>query len=253
MQCDVLTLFPDSIRAVTSESIVKRAQDKGLLTLTIHNIRDYADGPHYNADDTPYGGGEGMVMKAEPIFRVIDAIQCTSQHLRVILPSPQGIPFTQRHAERFSRESQRVVFICGHYEGIDERVRTKLSAEEISIGDYVLTGGELAAMVMIDASVRLIPGVLGDPDSAIHDSFTESLLDYPHYTRPHEIRGLAIPEVLSSGNHEAVRRWRRKEALRNTLVKRPDLLNQQSFIEEDQRLLDEIVAEKPSITDTYTS
>ena len=253
MQCDVLTLFPDSIRAVTSESIVKRAQEKRLLELTIHHIRDYADGPHYNADDTPYGGGEGMVMKAEPIFRVIDAIQETSEDLRIILPSPQGIPFTQRHAERLSRETQRIVFICGHYEGIDERVRTKLSAEEISIGDYVLTGGELAAMVMIDAAVRLIPGVLGDPYSAVHDSFTDSLLDYPHYTRPNEIRGLTIPEVLTSGNHEAVRRWRRKEALRNTLMKRPDLINQESLDTEDQRLLDEIVAENPSTTETHTS
>ncbi len=246
MQCDVLTLFPDCIQAVTSQSIIKRAQEKGLLDLRIHNIRDYTDAPHYNADDSPYGGGEGMVMKAEPIFRVIDAIKEYTQDLRIILPSPQGIPFNQRQAEALSQESRRVVFICGHYEGIDERVRTQLLAEEISIGDYVLTGGELPAMVMIDAATRLIPGVLGDPLSALHDSFASSLLDYPHYTRPSEIRGLTIPEVLSSGNHEAIRRWRRKESLRSTLSKRPDLLHDQTLTDEDQRLLNEIFKEQPS-------
>ncbi|MGB0909229.1 MAG: tRNA (guanosine(37)-N1)-methyltransferase TrmD [Nitrospirales bacterium] len=250
MQCDVLTLFPDSIRAVSSHSIVKRAQEKGLLQLGIHNIRDYADAPHYNADDTPYGGGEGMVMKAEPIFRTIDALRESSDELRFILPSPQGIPFSQQLAESFSHETRRFVFICGHYEGIDERVRTMLPAEEISIGDYVLTGGELAAMVMIDAAVRLIPGVLGDPLSAQHDSFTDSLLDYPHYTRPSEIRGKAIPEVLLSGNHEAIRRWRRKESLRGTLLKRPDLLDHQMLANEDQQLLNEIVQEVPSVTNS---
>ncbi|WP_447969072.1 tRNA (guanosine(37)-N1)-methyltransferase TrmD [Nitrospira sp. M1] len=248
MQCDVLTLFPESIRAVTSQSMVKRAQEKGLLHLAVHNIRDYADGPHFNADDTPYGGGEGMVMKAEPIFRVIDALRNDTQDLRIILPSPQGIPFTQAQAQALSCESRRLVFICGHYEGIDERVRSTLLAEEISVGDYVLTGGELPAMVMIDAAVRLIPGVLGDPLSAQHDSFVDSLLDYPHYTRPSEVRGSAVPDILSSGNHEAVRRWRRKEALRNTLVKRPDLLTQHTLSEEDQLLLDEILREHPHVT-----
>ncbi|GJL50607.1 tRNA (guanosine(37)-N1)-methyltransferase TrmD [Candidatus Nitrospira salsa] len=248
MQCDVLTLFPASIQAVTSQSIVKRAQEKGLLHLKIHNIRDYADGPHFNADDTPYGGGEGMVMKAEPIFRAIDVLRKDHQDLRIILPSPQGISFTQGHAQALSNESRRLVFICGHYEGIDERVRSTLFAEEISVGDYVLTGGELPAMVMIDAAVRLIPGVLGDPLSAQHDSFMDSLLDYPHYTRPNKVRGAAVPEILSSGNHEAIRLWRRKEALRNTLVKRPDLLNQQTLSEKDQLLLDEILHEQSHAT-----
>ena len=229
-----------------------KRESKGLLHLNIHNIRDYTDAPHYNADDTPYGGGEGMVMKAEPIFRAIDALCKETKDLRIILPSPQGIPFCQHQAETFSRESRRLVFICGHYEGIDERVRTKLLAEEISIGDYVLTGGELPAMVMIDAAVRLIPGVLGDPLSAQHDSFADSLLDYPHYTRPNEIRGSTVPEVLSSGNHEAVRRWRRKEALRNTLLKRPDLLDDQALVDEDQRLLDEILEERPSFSRSRT-
>ncbi len=246
MQCDVLTLFPDSIQSVTSQSIVKRAQEKGLLHLAIHNIRDYADAPHYNADDTPYGGGEGMVMKAEPIFRAIDHIREQSDNLRIILPSPQGIPFSHQQAEALSCESRRVIFICGHYEGIDERVRTQLLAEELSIGDYVLTGGELPAMVMIDAAVRLIPGVLGDPLSAQHDSFAGSLLDYPHYTRPSEIRGAAIPQVLASGNHEAIRRWRRKESLRSTLLKRPDLLSHQTLSHEDQTFLNEILEEQPS-------
>ena len=184
-----------------------------------------------------------MVMKAEPIFRAIDAIRQETQDFRVILPSPQGIPFTQRQAEALSQETRRLVFICGHYEGIDERIRTGLAAEEISIGDYVLTGGELPALVMIDAAIRLIPGVLGDPRSAQHDSFAESLLDYPHYTRPNEIRGTYVPDILLSGNHEAIRRWRRKEALRNTLLKRPDLLNHGTLVEEDQHLLDEIVQE----------
>jgi len=230
--------------------MLKRAQDKGLLEVRVHNLRDYTEGRHLVADDTPYGGGAGMVMKAEPVFGAVEALRRqygeskAGTSLRLLLPSPQGRPFTQRLAEEFRDERRRLVFVCGHYEGIDERVRIGLEPEEISIGDYVLTGGELPALVMIDAAVRLIPGVLGDPESAERDSFAESLLDYPHYTRPAELRGLPVPEVLLSGNHEAIRLWRRKEALRSTYRKRPDLLRDRSLPDEDRRLLEEIVSEE---------
>ena len=246
MQCEVLTLFPEVISGVASHSILKRAQEMGHLRLRIHNIRDYTFDPHRVADDIPYGGGGGMVMKAEPIFQALDALREEGGNFRILLPSPQGIPFTQSLAEELSRESQSLVFICGHYEGIDDRVRSGLAAEEVSIGDFVLTGGELAALVIIDAAVRLIPGVLGDPQSALQDSFANFRLDYPHFTRPAAVRGLTVPDILLSGNHEAIRRWRRKEALRNTLRKRPDLLENQILPDEDQRLIHEILEESPS-------
>ena len=246
MQCEVLTLFPQIISGVASQSILKRAQEMGHLRLGIHNIRDYTTDPHRVADDVPYGGGGGMVMKAEPIFEAIDDLRQAGGNFRFVLPSPQGTPFTQLLAEEFSREPQTLVFICGHYEGIDERVRSGLAAEEISIGDYVLTGGELATLVIIDSAVRLIPGVLGDPQSAQQDSFVDALLDYPHFTRPSDVRGLGVPDILLSGNHQAIKRWRRKEALRNTLVKRPDLLEDRHLPDEDQRLIHEILEESPS-------
>jgi len=250
LYCDIITLFPDLVQPVLGQSMLKRAQEKGLLETRVHNLRDYTEGRHLVADDTPYGGGAGMVMKAEPVFRAVEALRRqygeseAGTSLRLLLPSPQGRPFTQRLAEEFRDERRRLVFVCGHYEGIDERVRLGLAPEEISIGDYVLTGGELPALVMIDAAVRLIPGVLGDPESAERDSFAESLLDYPHYTRPAELRGLAVPEVLLSGNHEAIRLWRRKEALRSTYRKRPDLLRDRSLSDEDRRLLEVIVDEE---------
>ncbi len=250
LRCDVITLFPDLVRPVLEQSMLKRAQDKGLLETRVHNLRDFTEGRHLVADDTPYGGGAGMVMKAEPVFRAVEALRrqynesTAGTALRLLLPSPQGRPFTQRLAEEFRDERRRLVFVCGHYEGIDERVRLGLEPEEISIGDYVLTGGELPALVMIDAAVRLIPGVLGDPESAERDSFAEPLLDYPHYTRPAELRGLPVPDVLLSGNHEAIRLWRRREALRSTYRKRPDLLRDRSLSEEDRRLLEEIVNEE---------
>ena len=250
LRCDVITLFPDLIQSVLGQSMLKRAQDKNLLEACVHNLRDYTEGRHLVADDTPYGGGAGMVMKAEPVFQAVEALRRqygeprAGEALRLLLPSPQGRPFTQRLAEEFRDESRRLVFVCGHYEGIDERVRLGLEPEEISIGDYVLTGGELPALVMIDAAVRLIPGVLGDPESAERESFAESLLDHPHYTRPAELRGLPVPEVLLSGNHEAIRLWRRKEALRSTYRKRPDLLRDRSLTDEDRRLLDVIVHEE---------
>ena len=243
MRCDVLTLFPGLIDGVATQSILKRAQESGLVQIRVHNIRDYIDGRHRIADDASYGGGSGMVMKAEPIFRAIDALRTEQQELRLLFPSPQGLPFSHQLAIDFSRESKRLVFICGHYEGIDERVLTRLEPEEISIGDYVLTGGELPAMVMIDAAARLIPGVVGDPASVEQDSFAKALLDYPHYTRPEGVRGYGVPEVLLSGNHAAIRLWRRKEALRNTYWKRPDVLRDKSLTEEDRQLLTEISQE----------
>jgi tRNA (guanine37-N1)-methyltransferase len=247
MRCDVITLFPDLVQGVLTQSMLKRAQDKALLQVRVRNLRDYTLDRHHMADDAPYGGGPGMVMKAEPIFRAVQAARDEEPQdgygIRLILPSPQGRPFSHALAEELSREQRRLVFLCGHYEGMDERVKLGLGPEEISVGDYVLTGGELPALVMIDAAIRLVPGVLGDPESALHDSFIEPLLDYPQYTRPAEVRGLTVPEVLLSGDHEAVRRWRRKEALRNTYLTRPDLLQRQGMGEEDQRLLDEIVSE----------
>lgn len=249
MRCEVLTLFPEMLRPVLGQSILKRAQEKGLLHVRLRNLRDYTQDRHRTADDSPYGGGAGMVMKAEPIFRAVEAMRGDYQEpaagpaLRLLLPSPQGRPFTQGVAENFREERRVLVFICGHYEGIDERVRLGLQPEEVSIGDYVLTGGELPALVMIDAAVRLIPGVLGDPASAQRDSFADSLLDFPQYTRPPDVHGLIVPDVLLSGNHESVRVWRRKEALRNTYLKRPDLLRDHVRGDEDRRLLEEIVRE----------
>ncbi len=243
MRCEVLTLFPDLIAGLVSQSILKRAQDKGLVEIRIHNIRDFIEDRHRVADDVPYGGGCGMVMKAEPIFRALDALKTEGHELRLILPSPQGIRFSQKLAQDFSRESRRLVWLCGHYEGVDERVHTLLQPEEISIGDYVLTGGELPALVMIDAAARLVPGVLGDPTSANEDSFSGSLLDFPHYTRPVGVRGLQVPDILLSGHHEAIRVWRRKEALRNTYLKRPDLLQLETLTEEDKQLLVDITQE----------
>ena len=226
--------------------MVKRAQEKELLSIKIYNLRDYTHDVHRTADDTPYGGGGGMVMKAEPILQAITDLFQDTQSVRLLMPSPQGRRFTHQVALELSRETRPLVFICGHYEGIDERVRTLLPIEEISIGDYVLTGGELPTLVMIDAAMRLIPGVLGDPDSAQQDSFVESLLDFPHYTRPAEIHGRGVPEVLLSGDHEAIRRWRRKESLRQTLMKRPDLLEYHNPNEEDLELLKEIEQEHAS-------
>ncbi len=247
MRCDVITLFPEMIAPVVGSSILKRAQEKGLLDVQIHNLRDYTLDKHKVADDVPYGGGAGMVMKAEPVLRAVEEIQAgheqKGEKIRLLLPSPKGKPFTQAYARELAQEPRPLVMLCGHYEGIDERVRLALQPEEISVGDYVLTGGELAALILIDASARLIPGVLGDPESIVEESFSESLLEYPHYTRPAEVRGMAVPEVLLSGHHEAIRLWRRKEALRATYQRRPDLLSHRNFSREDRQLLDEIIRE----------
>jgi tRNA (guanine37-N1)-methyltransferase len=247
MKCEILTLFPDLVAPVLTQSILKRAQEKGLLEVRVRNLRDYTQDRHRTADDVPYGGGAGMVMKAEPIFLAVDGLRQEYGEtepggtLRLIMPSPQGRPFTQETAKSLSEESRRVVFICGHYEGIDERVRLGLRPEEISIGDYVLTGGELPALVMVDAAARLIPGVLGDAQSICEESFADALLEYPQYTRPVTYGELRVPEVLLSGHHEEIRRWRRREALRNTYLKRPDLLRDRQLSAEDKELLKEIV------------
>ena len=240
MRCDILTLFPKMVSSVLEESILKRAQEKGLLDVRIINIRDYTTDKHKMADDYPYGGGAGMVMKPEPIFNAVDAIKNDYPELRIITASPQGITFNHNKAVELSREERRLVFICGHYEGIDERVRLGLGAEEISIGDYILTGGELPAMVIIDAAVRLVPGVLGDEDSARHDSFADFIFDYPQYTRPPDYKGMNVPEVLLSGNHEEIRKWRRTQAIKNTYCKRPDLLEKMKLTDEDKKILNEV-------------
>ncbi|GBE06749.1 tRNA (guanine-N(1)-)-methyltransferase [bacterium BMS3Abin10] len=242
MKCDVLTLFPDIITAYLKESILKRAQKKKLLEVKTYNIRDFEPGKHKSVDDYPFGGGAGMVIKPEPLFKAIDFIKKDGEPRKIILLSPQGKPFDQSVAEEFSREKKRLVFICGRYEGIDERVRAVLVDEEVSIGDYVMTGGELAALVIIDASVRLIKGALGDERSAEEDSFSRGLLDYPHYTRPREFRGFSVPDVLLSGNHKEILRWRRKEALRKTLEKRPDLIEKIHLTDEDKEIIAEIKA-----------
>ncbi|HDZ62026.1 MAG TPA: tRNA (guanosine(37)-N1)-methyltransferase TrmD [Nitrospirae bacterium] len=239
MKCDVLTLFPEIINAYLNESILKRAQEKNLLEVKTYNFRDFEPGKHKSVDDAPYGGGPGMVIKPEPLFRAIDFIRQDGEQRRTILLSPQGRPFDQSVAEEFSKEEKRLVFICGRYEGIDERVRISLVDEEISAGDYVLTGGELAALVIIDASARLIKGAVGDERSVVEESFSWGLLDYPHYTRPREFRGLTVPEVLVSGNHKEIWRWRRKQALKKTIEKRPDLFDKITLSEIDKKLLEE--------------
>ncbi len=247
MRCDVITLFPEMVASVLGSSILKRAREKGLLEVRVHNLRDYTLDKHKVADDVPYGGGAGMVMKAEPILRAVERIreqyERDGERIRLLLPSPHGRPFTQAYAQNLAGDSRRLVMLCGHYEGIDERVRLALQPEEVSVGDYVLTGGELPVLTLIDAAARLVPGVLGDPESIVEESFTDALLEYPHYTRPAEVRGMTVPEVLLSGHHEAIRLWRRKEALRATYEKRPDLLKDRAFTVEDRQLLDDIIRE----------
>ncbi|HEY7531968.1 MAG TPA: tRNA (guanosine(37)-N1)-methyltransferase TrmD [Nitrospiraceae bacterium] len=247
MRCDVVTLFPEMITAVLDQSMLKRAQEKRLLEVRVRNLRDYTMDRHRVADDIPYGGGAGMVLKAEPILRAVETIKAeyeqTGRDIRLLCPSPQGRPFTQEYAKELAAEVRPLVILCGHYEGIDERAREVLQPEEVSVGDYVLTGGELAALVLIDAAARLVPGVLGDPMSLVEESFADSLLEYPHYTRPATVRGLSVPEVLLSGHHEAIRVWRRKEALRATWRKRPDLLKDRVLSREDRQLLDELMRE----------
>ena len=225
MRIDIITIFPKMFEPVLGESIIKRAQAKGKVKIYLHNLRDYTLDKHKKTDDRPFGGGSGMVMNAEPIFRAVEKIksQITNHKSQVILLSPQGERLTQKVAKRLSKH-KHLIFICGHYEGVDERVRVYLADEEISIGDYVLTGGELPAMVLTDALVRLIPGVLGDKKSLIFESFEDNLLEYPHYTRPADLRGMIVPAVLLSGDHKKIEIWRRKESIKRTKLRRPELL-----------------------------
>ena len=238
MRCDMLTLFPEMIRSVIGASILARAQEQGRLDVRVVNLRDYTDDRHRTADDAPYGGGVGMVLKLEPIARAIDALTADGEPRRWIVTSPRGRRFSHETAGEWSRDSRRLVFLCGHYEGIDDRIGAIAPWEEASIGDYVLTGGELAALVMLDATVRLVPGVLGDPSSAVEESFVDSLLEYPQYTRPAEFRGLRVPDVLLSGHHAAIKAWRREQALRETRRRRPDLLERAAVSEDERRRLD---------------
>ncbi|MCL5062220.1 MAG: tRNA (guanosine(37)-N1)-methyltransferase TrmD [Nitrospiraceae bacterium] len=245
---DIITIFPEIFHAYLGESILKRALQKELFDVKVYNLRDFTTDKHRTVDDYPYGGGPGMVMKIEPIYNAVKAIKSADyknglERLTVML-SPQGEAYSQEMAEGLSeylaRENRRMLFICGRYEGIDERVRESLVDEEISIGDYVLTGGELAALVIIDSIARLMPGVLGDEESAREESFTWGILDYPHYTRPPEFMGMKVPDVLLSGNHKEIWKWRRREAIKRTLQRRPDLLKRAELSEEDKEILEDI-------------
>lgn len=240
MLIDVITIFPEMVAVPLQQSILKRAADKGLLEVRVHNLRDFTQDKHQTVDDYPYGGGAGMLMKPEPIFRAVNSLK--QEKTKVILMCPQGEVFSQPKARELARD-EHLLFICGHYEGVDERVRDYLVDEEISIGDYVLTGGELPALVVIDSLSRMIPGVVKEIDSVIQDSFYNGLLDYPQYTRPAEFSGYKVPEVLLSGHHENIALWRRKEALRRTFLKRPDLLAKKELSKEEIRLCQEIKKE----------
>lgn len=238
LQIDILSIFPEMFDCVFDASIIKRAREKGLVQINTHNLRDWTTDKHKTTDDTPYGGGGGMVMKPEPIFAAVEAIKGEAE-MPVILLTPQGRLFTQAVAEELARHD-RLLFICGRYEGVDERVREHLATDEISIGDYVLSGGELAAMVITDAVVRLLPGALGYEHAAAEDSHATGLLEGPHYTRPPEFRGWAIPEILTSGHHAKVAEWRRRQALKRTLERRPELLAGAPLSEQDRKWLREM-------------
>ncbi|HPL82754.1 MAG TPA: tRNA (guanosine(37)-N1)-methyltransferase TrmD [Candidatus Omnitrophota bacterium] len=225
MRVDILTIFPRMFDPVLNESIIKRARLKGKVKFYIHDLRDYTSDKHRKVDDRPFGGGSGMVMRVEPIFNCIQAIKRKAKNAKVILFTPQGRRLDQGRVKKLSK-LKHLILICGHYEGVDERVRSKFADEEISIGDYVLTGGELPAMVLIDAIIRLIPGVLGDKNSLNFESFEGNLLEYPHYTRPAIFRKMDVPEVLLSGDHHKIEAWRRAQALKRTKERRPDLLKQ---------------------------
>lgn len=257
MRFDILTLFPEMFAGVFDETIIARARELSYVEIMLHNIRDYAPGKHRVTDDTPYGGGGGMVMKPEPIFNAVEAILGITvpdegyQTLRrqgyppIILLTPQGRVLKQTVARELAAAHERLLLICGRYEGVDERVRQYLATDELSIGDYVLSGGEIAAMVVVDVLTRLIPGVLGDPEATAKDSHSEGLLEYPHYTRPAEFRGHPIPDILLSGHHAKLQEWRRQQSLLRTLARRPDLLAAAELSEADRKFLASL-AQTPS-------
>jgi tRNA (guanine37-N1)-methyltransferase len=236
---DIVTIFPAMVESALGAGVVGRAIERRLLEVAIHDLRDFTTDRHRSVDDVPYGGGPGMVMKPEPIFRALDAISARRDApLTVLLMSPQGTRFTQRDAERIGSRPH-VVLLCGRYEGVDERVRSRVD-EEVSIGDYVLSGGELPALVVLDAIARCVPGVVGDDQSVAEDSFSRGLLDFPHYTRPAAVGDLRVPDVLLSGNHQEIRRWRKQESVERTLERRPDLLEHATLDEEEREILEKI-------------
>lgn len=244
MKFDIVTIFPRMVQAGLAEGVVSRGIEQRLLDIQVHDLREYTSDRHRSVDDIPYGGGPGMVMKPEPLIAAVAQIAATrGTPGAVVLLSPQGRRFSQAGAERL-RTLGHVVLLCGRYEGIDERVRALVGAEEISIGDYVLSGGELPALVVVDAVSRLVPGVVGDEQSVEADSFSRGLLDYPHYTRPAEFAGMKVPDVLLSGHHAQVRRWRKKAALAATLERRPELLERVALDDEERTLLNEILKER---------
>lgn len=241
MNIQVLSLFPPMFDGVFQHSIMKKAQDKGAVSLGVVDIREFADNKR-QVDDYPFGGGAGMVLKPEPVFNAVESIT-KGKKPRVILMCPQGERFTQKKAEELAREEE-LVFICGHYEGYDERIREHLVTDEISIGDFVLTGGELAAMTVIDSVVRLLPGVLGNSDSPVRDSFSTGLLEHPHYTRPANFRDMTVPAVLTSGNHAKIEEWREEQGIKRTLERRPDLFEHVELTAQQKSVLARLKAEK---------
>ncbi|MGE5249483.1 MAG: tRNA (guanosine(37)-N1)-methyltransferase TrmD [Bacteroidota bacterium] len=243
MQFEVFTLLPEVFPPYLETSILKRARQKGLIDVRVHNIRDYTHDRHHTTDDTPYGGGGGMVMKPQPVFEAVESILAGGIPCPIIMLTPQGRLFDQRVAQELAAH-ERLALICGRYEGIDERIREHLITDEISIGDYVLTGGELPALIVVDAVARLLPGVLGDPEGAADDSHASGLLEYPHYTRPPEFRGWAVPEVLLSGDHARIEKWRREQSLLRTFRRRPDLLEKAVLSEADRKLLEAMQREE---------
>jgi tRNA (guanine37-N1)-methyltransferase len=244
MKFDIVTIFPRMVEAGLAEGVISRGVERGLLDIRVHDLRDYTSDRHRSVDDVPYGGGPGMVMKPEPVAKVVEAIRARrGDPDTVVLLSPQGRRFTQAEAARMSG-LRHVALLCGRYEGMDERIRTLVATEELSIGDYVLSGGELPALVIVDAISRLVPGVVGDTRSVEEDSFSRGLLDYPHYTRPSEFAGEKVPDVLLSGHHEQVRRWRKMTAIRRTLERRPELLDPAAMDDEELALLAEIRKEQ---------
>jgi tRNA (guanine37-N1)-methyltransferase len=254
MQFEVFTLLPEVFSPYLGSSILQRARQRGLINVRVHNIRDYTHDKHHTTDDTPYGGGGGMVMKPEPVFEAVESVLGMSSgqapHIPVILLTPQGRVFTQRVAEELARH-ERIALLCGRYEGVDERIREHLATDEISVGDYVLTGGELPALLVIDAVARLIPGVLGDPTGAEDDSHSMGLLEYPHYTKPSEFRGWKVPEVLLSGDHGRIEKWRREQALIRTFRKRPDMIEKAELSKEDQKIVERLKSQVENESDNF--
>ncbi len=253
MRFDLLTIFPEFFAGPFDFGIIRRARQQELIEINVHNIRSFTFDKHHVVDDRPFGGGDGMVLKPEPIFLAVETLlkeetqSESSKRTAIVLLSPQGKVFNQREAEKLADECSRIILICGRYEGIDERVVEYLVTDEISIGDYVLTGGEIPAMVLVDAVTRLLPNVLGSETSAVHDSFADGLLDYPHYTRPAEFRGWPVPQVLISGHHAEVAKWRRRAALLKTLRRRPELLAVARLTDEERQWLDEVSVKTDSI------